>query len=157
MDTVVLRPMAAADIGGVLDVQRAAFTIEAQLYDDPRLPPLREEADAVLADLGTGFGYVAVMDGELVGSIRVHLEGRSLHIARLAVAPAAQGRGIGTALLALAETAADADEALLFTGHLSVGNLRLYERAGYREQHRRPVSDLVTLVYLRKPLAPAGR
>lgn len=152
MDEVELRPMEPADVPAVLAVQREAFGIEARLYDDPALPPLREEAAGVLADLTAGFGYVAVRAGCVVGSVRVRVEGRRLHIGRLAVVPDLQGRGIGAALLALAETAAPADEARLFTGHRSLGNLRLYQRAGYQEHHRASVDERVTLVHLRKRL-----
>ncbi len=84
--------------------------------------------------------------------MRVRVEGTSLHIARLSVAPDQQGRGLGALLLARAESVADAEEALLFTGHLSASNLRLYARAGYVEQRRVMVDDRVTLVYLRKQL-----
>jgi GNAT superfamily N-acetyltransferase len=85
--------------------------------------------------------------------VRIRVEGTSLHIARLSVAPDQQGRGLGTLLLARAESVADAEEALLFTGHLSASNLRLYARAGYVEQRRVRVDDRVTLVHLRKQLA----
>ena len=89
----------------------------------------------------------------LVGSVRARLEGPSLHIGRLAVAPDQQGRGLGALLLARAEQVAEAKEALLFTGHRSVSNLRLYARAGYVEQRRAAVDDRVTLVFLRKMLS----
>ena len=56
-------------------------------------------------------------------------------------------------LLARAEDVAQATEALLFTGHLSASNLRLYARAGYVEQRRSPVDERVTLVHLRKSLS----
>jgi hypothetical protein len=39
----------------------------------------------------------------------------------------------------------------LFTGHLSAGNLRLYQRLGYRPVERRPVHPGLTLVFLEKP------
>ncbi len=94
------------------------------------------------------------LDGDVVvGSVRVRVDGDSLHIARLSVAPDQQGRGLGARLLAQAEAVADATEALLFTGHLSTSNLRLYARAGYVEQRRVAVDDRVTLVYLRKSLS----
>jgi len=41
---------------------------------------------------------------------------------------------------------------VLFTGHLSEGNLRLYRRLGYAEFRRERVSDHLVLVHLRKPL-----
>jgi ribosomal protein S18 acetylase RimI-like enzyme len=152
MDELVLRRMVPADVGAAHTVQLAAFVVEAQLYGDPGLPPLVETAAEVAADLDRAVGFVAVHGERIVGSVRVHARGRTLHIARLAVAPDLQGRGIGARLLALAETAAPADEAVLFTGHLSVGNLRLYERAGYVEQRRQRVDDRVVLVHLRKQL-----
>ncbi len=150
---VVVRAMLAGDVGQVLAVQRAAFASEAQLYDDPSLPPLQETRDQLAADLGRTRGLVALRGDRIVGSVRVRVDGTSLHIARLSVAPDQQGRGLGAMLLARAEQVAEASEALLFTGHLSASNLRLYARAGYVEQRRVPVDDRVTLVYLRKQLA----
>jgi predicted N-acetyltransferase YhbS len=155
MGTPLLRRMVPGDAGEVCTVQRAAFVAEAQLYGDPFLPPLVESAEQIRDDLEASLGFVAELDGRLVGCVRVRVDGRQLHIGRLAVAPDLQGRGIGAALLARAETAAPADEALLFTGHLSAGNLRLYERAGYQEQGRVRADDKVVLVHLRKVLAPA--
>ncbi len=152
MDGLELRPLLAADVRAALAVQRAAFAVEARLYGDPELPPLQESEAEFVAGLGGAVGFVAVLDGRLVGSVRVRTAGRSLHIARLSVAPDVQGRGIGAALLARAEAAAPADEALLFTGHLSAGNLRLYARAGYVEERRQRVDDAVVLVHLRKDL-----
>lgn len=152
MDGLELRPATLRDVRAALVVQRAAFAIEARLYGDPDLPPLTESEAGFAASLGTAAGFVAVLDGRLVGSVRARPDGRSLHIARLSVAPDVQGRGIGAALLALAEAAAPADEALLFTGHLSEGNLRLYARAGYVEERRERVDDAVVLVHLRKDL-----
>lgn len=150
---VMVRPMVAGDVDAVLSVQRAAFTVEAQLYDDPSLPPLQESREQLIADLDRTRGLVALDGDRVVGSVRVRVEGTSLHIARLSVAPDQQGRGLGTLLLARAESVADAEEALLFTGHLSASNLRLYARAGYVEQRRVRVDERVTLVYLRKQLA----
>ena len=144
--------MVAGDVDAALDVQRAAFSIEALLYDDPSLPPLQESREQLVADLDRCRGLVALDGDRVVGSIRVRLDGASLHIARLSVVPDQQGRGLGALLLARAEAVADASEALLFTGHLSASNLRLYARAGYVEQRRVRVDERVTLVYLRKHL-----
>lgn len=156
MDELQLRPMVAADAGEVLTVQRAAFLLEAQLYGDPFLPPLVETVEQIAHLDADRRGFVAVVEGRIVGSVRVRVDGRRLHLGRLAVAPDQQGRGIGAALLAVAETAAPADEVRLFTGHLSAGNLRLYERAGYVEDGREQFNEQVCLVHLRKRLAGAG-
>ncbi len=149
---VQLRAMTPGDSDAVVSVQWAAFAEEARLYGDATLPPQVETAADVVADLAGSVGVVALVDGRLVGSVRIRVDGRTLHIGRMAVVPDLQGRGIGAALLAAAEAVAPADEALLFTGHLSARNLRLYERAGYAEQRRARVDDQVELVFLRKPL-----
>lgn len=98
---------------------------------------------------------VARLDGgsRVVGSVRARVDGDTCHIGRLIVAPDVQGRGIGTALLAEIERRHTAQVAkfALFTGHLSVDNLRLYHRLGYAEVARRPISPTVTEVHLAKP------
>ncbi len=152
LEAVQIRPMTPADAGEVLTVQLAAFVVEAQLYGDPFLPPLVETIEQVVVEIDRCRCLVAVSGARLIGSVRVRVDGRSLHIGRLAVAPDQQGRGLGALLLARAEEVAPAAEALLFTGHRSDSNLRLYARAGYVEQRRVPFDDRVTLVHLRKQL-----
>ena len=55
-----------------------------------------------------------------------------------------------------AEAAARADACVLFTGHLSDANVRLYRRLGYAETHRERVADHLTLVHMRKSLVAAA-
>jgi hypothetical protein len=43
-----------------------------------------------------------------------------------------------------------ADHYVLFTGHLSEGNLRLYNKLGYTEFRKEEVSPRLQLVYLEK-------
>ena len=149
---VSITPALPADADAVLAVQRAAFAIEARHYDDPELPPLVETIDQVAATIAAGEVLVARLDGQVVGSVRRVLTGDEVEIGRLSVLPAHQGRGVGGRLLAAAEDIPGASTALLFTGHLSVDNLGLYHRRGYREFARRQVSERVELVYLRKSL-----
>ena len=64
------------------------------------------------------------------------------------------GRGIGSRLMAEIESwlAGDVDRFELFTGDRSDGNLRLYDRLGYREARRESLGDKVELVFLEKPV-----
>ena len=90
----------------------------------------------------------------MVGAARARLDGSLLLIGRISIAPDVQGEGVGSRLLeSLEERGRDAGatEAELFTGSLSEANLRLYERAGYRETQRVP-GDGSEQVFLRKPL-----
>lgn len=153
---VLVRPMLPSDAADVLAVQRAAFTIEAELYGDPGLPPLLESHANLNSWLDAGgIGFIAASDGRLVGSIRIESDGDCVLISRLSVAPDCQRKGVGEALLRHAESATPAVTARLFTGHLSAGNLRLYARLGYTEERRQQVDAKVTLVHLRKDLRPS--
>ncbi|MCG5212494.1 GNAT family N-acetyltransferase [Streptosporangium soli] len=140
-----------ADAGEILTLQRAAYVTEAQLYGDPFIPPLVESVDQIRKIIGDGTVLKAVEGGRIIGSVRGRLAGATCLVGRLVVAPDAQGRGVGGALLAaLHDDLAEAAVFDLFTGHLSDGNLRLYRRHGYRETGRERVHDHLTLVHLRK-------
>lgn len=120
--------------GEVLTVQRAAYVTEAQRYDAPHIPPLRETLDEVRADLaGDAPAVAAWLGARLVGSVRGRLDGDRMEIARLTVAPDLQGRGIGRALLAAVHAAAPEQVTVcwLVTGARSTGNVALYAAAGY--------------------------
>lgn len=141
------------DTGEILTVQRAAYVSEAQLYGDPFIPPLVESAEQIRKVIETGVVLVAREGERIVGSVRGQVSGTTCRVGRLVVAPDAQGRGVGGALLtALHHEVAAAVAFDLFTGHLSEGNLRLYRRHGYREIRRERMSDHLTLVHMRREL-----
>jgi GNAT superfamily N-acetyltransferase len=96
----------------------------------------------------------AVEGSRLVGAVRAKVREGTCLVGRLVVAPDRQGRGVGAALMTAveAEMAGRATALVLFTGHLSAANLRLYRRLGYTEFRRERVSDHLVLVHLRKPL-----
>ncbi|MFB4298939.1 GNAT family N-acetyltransferase [Actinomadura sp. NTSP31] len=156
--TVSVEPVAPADAGEVLTLQRAAYVTEAQLYGDPFIPPLVESLEQMRKVLeGDAVVLKAVLDGRLVGAVRAQFSDHTCLVGRLVVAPDMQGRGIGGRLMrALEEAVAGrADACVLFTGHLSEGNLRLYRRLGYAETHRERVAGHLTFVHMRKTLIPA--
>jgi ribosomal protein S18 acetylase RimI-like enzyme len=98
---------------------------------------------------------VAEVDGALAGVLVLGDDDEhGFHIANVAVAPAAQGSGIGRALLELAEARgrqSGAASVLLWTHELMTENRALYKRIGYVEE-RPPSGAEGPLVYLRKPL-----
>jgi len=149
---IVLSPISAADAGEVLTIQRAAFVSEALIYGSVDMPPLTQTLVELQAELRESDGWVARVDGRLVGAIRSRESERLLLIGRIAIAPDMQGLGIGRALLRTAESHSVAEEAELFTGSLSEANIRLYERCGYVETVRVDQGDGVQEVYLRKRL-----
>ncbi|WP_119729889.1 GNAT family N-acetyltransferase [Thermomonospora amylolytica] len=160
MRQVEIGPAGEDDAGEILTVQRAAYLAEAQLYGDPFIPPLIETFEQLRKVLAGGETLVlkATLGSRLVGAVRGAFSERTCLVGRLVVAPDLQGRGVGTGLMRALEerAAARADSCVLFTGHLSDGNLRLYRRLGYTETHRERLAAHLTLVHMRKPLVPAA-
>ncbi len=159
LDAPEIAPLSISDAGEVFTLQRSAYASEAQIYGDPSLPPLVQTLPELVEELSNSLGHKAIRGHRLVGAVRSIVDGDTLRIGRLTVAPDLQGIGLGTALLTAAESDAgpDVTSAALFTGHLSAGNLRLYERHGYVEERREAVKPGLTLVHLRKALSPRRR
>jgi chorismate mutase/ribosomal protein S18 acetylase RimI-like enzyme len=153
-DGVVIGPAAPGSAGEVLTVQRAAYLTEAQLYGDPGIAPLTETLAEVGEAVAAGGVLTATLGPRVVGVARGRVADGVLAIGRLAVAPDAQGRGVGTALVTALERSlgAQARRAVLFTGSRSEADLRLYRRLGYQEERRERISPAVELVHLGKDL-----
>jgi N-acetylglutamate synthase-like GNAT family acetyltransferase len=83
-----------------------------------------------------GQAWVAAVDGEVAGFIILFSRPGYLLLENVAVLPAAQGRGIGARLLALAEDRARAlhvPEIRLYTNAAMTEDLAYYRRHGYTE------------------------
>jgi GNAT superfamily N-acetyltransferase len=158
-DLLRIEPAGPADAGELLTLQRAAYVTEAQLYDDPHLPPLTQTLDELRADLLTWPTRKAVLGARIVGTARARADGEVLHVGRLSVAPDLQGRGIGTALLEAVERLAGPEvrRAALFTGRASLANVRLYERCGYTVTGYEDLPVGPGIVHLEKALSTGQR
>lgn len=146
--------LGVADAGELLTLQRAAYVPQAILHDDMTLPPLTQTLEQMIAELqDPAVIALGIRDGgRLVGSVRLRIRGATAELGRLAVVPDLQGRGLGTLLLAVAAERVPAGVARieLFTGERSLANLRLYERNGYAETHRRSAGSY-DLVFMSRP------
>jgi ribosomal protein S18 acetylase RimI-like enzyme len=119
----------------VLEVQHAAYAIEAALIGYPQLPPAHETLEALQAaheEL-----WLCEEGGELCGVVGLEQHADELVIARLFVAPAAFRRGIGSALVGHALARADGRRVRVGTGARNAPALALYERFGFRRLHER--------------------
>jgi ribosomal protein S18 acetylase RimI-like enzyme len=152
---VDLFPAGIDDAGELLTLQRAAYATEGLLYGDPSLPALTQSLESLRQELAVSSALKAVIGHRIVGAVRSQVSGETVHIGRLTVAPDLQGHGIGSHLLDAVETAQPEPVrfATLFTGHLSIANIRLYERRGYVETRREPLHEGVELVHLVKKLS----
>ncbi|MPN37512.1 hypothetical protein SDC9_185031 [bioreactor metagenome] len=135
----------------ILELQKLAYQSEAQIYNDWTLPPLLQTIEEIRCEYNTHLFLKAVNKNSIIGSVRTRVLGDTCYIGKLIVHPNWQNQGLGTRLMAEVEIMnPDAIRFELFTGSLSIRNLSLYQKLGYREFRRELLSKQVELVYLEK-------
>jgi ribosomal protein S18 acetylase RimI-like enzyme len=117
--------------GAVLDLQRRAYRVEAELIGSEGIPPLQETLEE-LQRCGESFLGAAV-DGRLSGAISWRVDAATIDIHRLVVDPDHFRRGLGTALVrSLLKSEPDASHAIVQTGAENEPAARLYLREGFQ-------------------------
>jgi GNAT superfamily N-acetyltransferase len=102
--------------------------------------------------------HVAECDTVVQGFIVLIPQPEAMLLDNVAVAPEAQGFGLGRRMLAFAEnvaTNAGYSSIKLYTNEMMTENIALYTRLGYAETHRGQDKGL-RRVYMRKPLGQSG-
>jgi len=114
----------------LLELQRRAYRVEADLIGSDEIPPLRETL-AELQSCGETF-LGARADGVLIAAISWRCDGETIDLHRLVVHPAHFRTGLGSALVreALA-TEPRARHAVVQTGAANDPAIALYRREGF--------------------------
>ncbi len=120
-----------SDAQDILTLQKLAFRMEAERYNDYDIPPLRQTVEELSAQFNTHVILKAAVDGEVVGTVRAYEKDGTCYIGRLAVRPELQNRGIGTALMSEIEKRFIPTRFELFVGAKSENNIHLYTKLGY--------------------------
>jgi ribosomal protein S18 acetylase RimI-like enzyme len=148
-----LRPAIHGDLSAVQEIVRAAYIhYVARIGREPG-PML----DDYVALIGEGRVHVAERDGVVQGILVLLPQDDAMLLDNVAVAPQAQGSGLGRLMLEFAERAASEagyDAIKLYTNEAMTENIALYTRIGYVETHRVEEKGL-RRVYMRKPLGKA--
>ena len=151
-DAITVRPATRDDVAAVTACVCAAYL--PWIAAVGRQPgPMLQDYERVIADHPV---RVALLDGAIVGVLVLDLAGDGVFIDNVAVDPAAQGRGVGRRLLALAESEARSRglATIGLSTHVKMAsNLALYASLGYGETGLRVV-DGYPRVFMAKPLAP---
>jgi ribosomal protein S18 acetylase RimI-like enzyme len=151
MDGYSLRTANVQDAPHVTELVRAAY--EHYIQRIGMLPgPMTENYASVIRDRQV---TVAEVNGTIAGVIVLGVDDEGFVVENVAVAPSQRGRGLGRALLELAEAQAaheGFDAIHLYTHEKMTENVALYSRIGYVEYDRRSQGDF-SLVYMRKTLA----
>ena len=148
--SIAIAEATVEDAKEILALQKRAFRIEAERYNNHTLPPLTQTLEEIKVDFERQHVLKATLKGEIIGSVRAHAEAGTCHVARLVVHPDYHGRGIGTRLMhALEDAFADAERFEIFTGDRSDPALHLYHKLGYNEFKRKEM-DTHEMVFLEK-------
>lgn len=141
-----IRPATSEDVPRIAAIARAAYAPYVARIGREPAPMVADFAPQVAA----GHVWIAGETGYAVAFPR----GDHWHLENVAVDPAAQGQGLGRALIAHVEAlarAAGAAAVELYTNARMTENRALYPRLGYVETHR-ATEDGFERVYYRKPL-----
>jgi N-acetylglutamate synthase-like GNAT family acetyltransferase len=130
-----IRPAGPSDACSMQDIASKAYQRYVnRIGRKPR--PMTADYDRIAE---SGHAWVAEEDGRVVGLLVLNPAGDHMLLENVAVAPHAQGLGVGARLLEVAEEQARAHElreVRLYTNEAMVENLAYYPRRGYHETHR---------------------
>jgi predicted N-acetyltransferase YhbS len=134
-DDVRIRPASPGDAAAMRALTRAAYGhYVARMGREPA--PMTEDLERAAA---TGSAQLAWAGDELVGMIELVVEPDAVLVRNVAVSPDAQGSGLGSRLLVLAEERAiDAGvpRVRLYTNEAMTENIAYYGRRGFVETGR---------------------
>ena len=141
------------DLKEILELQYLAYQSEAKLFGDMEIPPLKQTIEEVFDEFQKGIILKKTDEkGRIIGSVRAYQDGEKVYIGKLMVHPEMQRKGIGTELLLDIENEFSNCRYELFTSTRSVGNIRLYERLGYKIFKEEKISAELQFVYMQKKI-----
>ncbi|OGT21862.1 MAG: GNAT family N-acetyltransferase [Gammaproteobacteria bacterium RBG_16_57_12] len=121
-----------SDAEEILGLQKLAYRIEAERYNDFNIPPLMQTLEEIKKQFNDHIFLKAVSENMIIGTVRAHEENGTCYIGKLAVYPEMQNRGIGTVLMQEIEKHYKPVRFELFVGSKSENNIHLYNKLGYR-------------------------
>jgi GNAT superfamily N-acetyltransferase len=131
-------PAADAELArALLQVQRAAYAVEAALIQDDRIPYLQEDLDDLRqAPLRW---LVAVIEDQVSGALAWTEKTDEVDIDRLVVVAGARRRGVGLALVGAVLRRAGTRPTTVSTARANGPARALYEQLGFSAVHDREV------------------
>ncbi|MDD3766686.1 MAG: GNAT family N-acetyltransferase [Eubacteriales bacterium] len=98
---VLVKKATIYDIEGIMKVTREAFEKYAQLAGLPCVDALTETYEQVKSDIENKLVYIAITEGQIVGSVRVAVdeESKTAYLSRFGVSVSQQNAGVGKALM----------------------------------------------------------
>jgi len=148
---MIIEEASESDLQEILDLQKLAFQIQGEIYNDFTIPPLVQTLEEIKNDFLLQVFLKTEKDGKIIGSVRGFKIDDSCYIGRLIVHPDYQNQGIGSKLLNEIERAfTTVSRYELFTGHKSEKEIYFYQKQGYSIFKKEKVDEILTMVYFEK-------
>lgn len=149
---ISIHPAIPEEAAVIHEIQMRAFAEEGRLSDNLQIPPLIETVAAIELQIQT-HTVLAAKDGErIIGSARGIVDGAVCTIRAVIVEPHYRRQGIGASLLRAVELLhPDVERFELTTNTLVRGNVKFYERHGYKVYELTNYTDNIVLAHMTKP------
>ena len=131
----------------VLNIQRAAYGIEAGLIGFEGIPALAENLEDLMESAYL-LGWTGIrFEGSIVAAMATRTERGVCDIDRLVIDPAWFRRGLARSLVS---TLADRRTVTVSTGATNLPGIELYESMGFQQESTETKPPGVTIAYLRR-------
>ena len=137
-----------SDAKEILSLQKLTYKSEAEIYNCD-IFPVQQNLEEIEKDFKKWTFLKAIIDNNIMGSVRAYEKEEICHIGRLIVHPDFQNQGIGTRLMKEIENIFKSKRFELFTGDKSQKNLYLYQKLGYK-MFKTGKIDNINFIYLAK-------
>ena len=139
------------DAEEILELQKAAFLGQAQIYNNFRLPPLVQTIESIKQEFASKSFLKAIHNNQIIASVKFQQSGNIVHIDRLIVHPTFQNQGVGTCLMrTLEDKFPNGATFQLFTGEKSNRNVHLYTKLGYQVLRKETTEQGIMLAHMEK-------
>ncbi|MEN6373756.1 MAG: GNAT family N-acetyltransferase [Smithella sp.] len=139
------------DAEEILELQKAAFLGQAQIYNNFRLPPLVQTIESIKDEFASKTFLKATFSNQIIASVKFRSSGNVVHIDRLIVYPTFQNQGVGTYLMRTLEDRFPSSVVFqLFTGEKSSRNVHLYTKLGFQLVRKEITDQGIVLVHMEK-------
>lgn len=153
---IQIRAASADDAVSIAGVLHAAFVEYEPQYTPAGFSATTLAAEGVLKRLSEGPIWVALQEGQVVGTVCAYLKASTCYMRGMAIVPAARGQRIGERLLEHVEQFAreqHAERLYLNTTPFLERAIRLYERYGFQRIEEGPLTLFGTPLFaMVKPL-----